>query len=42
MSVAEIVRHYFPNKDSAHIIQYENLREGYLFFAKINEEWANL
>ena len=42
MSVAEIIAKHFPKEKFEHIIQYENLREGYLFFAKINEEWANL
>lgn len=42
MSVAEIINRYFPKGEREHIIQYENLREGYLFFGKINEEWANL
>jgi hypothetical protein len=42
MSVAEIIAKHFPKENLGHIIQYENLREGYLFFAKINEEWTNL
>ena len=42
VSVNEIVCKYFPIAMSKHIIQQENLREGYVLMGKINTEWANL
>ena len=42
MSVNEIVCKYFPISARKHIIQQENLREGYVLMGEINTEWANL
>lgn len=42
MSVREIISKYFPNGVVKHIIQQENVREGYVLMGKINTEWANL
>lgn len=42
MSVTEIIYKYFPNGKSRHIIQQENVREGYVLMGDINTEWANL
>jgi hypothetical protein len=42
MSINQIVCKYFPNGKSWHIIQQDNLREGYVLMGEINTEWANL
>ena len=41
-SAQKIVRRYFPSTLSAHIINKEALKFGYIFMAQINSEWANL
>ncbi len=42
MKIAYIVNRYFPNGAMTHIIQQENVREGYVLMGEINTEWANL